>query len=175
MSLKNHIIFSGQMWTSYSQMYIESGEYTGGLATQDAFRGQTNGLFGGAVSGGAFLRTGVETGDLCIKVELHDVAPPVDESWEEIVEASFSVNPPPIFLLGWDGTSNFKLPLSQGEYRARFCAKGYGQSEALSIFGDSSIENYCLILWRESRRPDTVIKETSDLARSNHQWARTIT
>jgi len=169
MTSQNHVIFSGLMETAYSQMYILSGDYDPSLMSYDAFTGQSNGLCGGVVQGGLYLWLGVHTGRLHITVEVHEVAPAIDASWEEIVEASCYFNTPPISLQGWAGESILELPLSAGNYRARFCAKGYGRSEEQRNFGDPTIESYCLILWPETRRPDEVIKQTNANVIFKHQ------
>jgi len=169
MAAQNHVIFSGEMETAYSQMYILSGDYDPSLRSYGAFTGQSNGLCGGVVPGGLYLWLGVHTGRLHITVEVHEVAPAIDTSWEEIVEASCYFNTPPISLQGWAGESILELPLSAGAYRVRFCAKGYGLSEEQRKFGDPSIESYCLILWAEPRRADEVIKQTSARAIFIHQ------
>ena len=85
-------VFSGGLWLSYAQMYVE----TGGLADMDdgdadlaaAFAGQRNGLCGAAVPGRLWLITGMHTGTVPFTVEVHDSAPPVEDGWEEVVEAS---------------------------------------------------------------------------------------
>lgn len=169
MASQNHIIFSGLMETAYSQLYILSGDYNPSLMSYDAFTGQFNGICGGVGPGGLYLWLGVHTGRFHITVEVHEVAPAIDTSWEEIVEASCSFNAPPISLQGWAGESILELPLSAGNYRVRFCAKGYGVSEEQRKFGDPSIESYCLILWSEPRRCDEVIKQTNANAIFKHQ------
>jgi hypothetical protein len=172
MDIQKKFIFSGLMDTSYSQMYIVSGDYAAGLMSYDAFTGQSNGLCGGVVRGGLYLRLGVHTGKLHMTVEVHNTAPAVDSSWEEIVEASCYFTPPPISLQGWGGDSYIELPLSEGDYRARLCAKGYGHSEEQDKFGDPSIESYCLVLWPEPPHPDEVIKQTSTIAIFRNQMFR---
>jgi hypothetical protein len=42
---------------------------------------------GAAVAGALFLSTGLHSGKVGFTVELHDSRPPVDESWERVVEA----------------------------------------------------------------------------------------
>lgn len=169
MAPQNHVIFSGLMDTAYSQMYVVSGDYDPALTSYDAFTGQSNGLCGGVVPGGLYVWLGVHTGKLHITVEVHEISPVVDPSWEEIVEVSCYFYTSPISLQGWAGESNLELPLLGGNYRARFCAKGYGLSEEQRKFGDPSVESYSLILWPEPRRPDEVIKQTSARAIFIHQ------
>ncbi len=172
MDLQENVVFSGRMFTYYGQMYIVSGDYEAGLASHASFIGQTNGICGGAVPGGLYLRVGVHTGEVCITVEIHEHVPLVDDAWEEIVEVSCNFNSLPISLQSWAGESSLSLPLLAGSYRARLCANGFAQSETIDIFGDPSVESYCLILWPEKRRPDEVLKQTSDIAIFRNQQAR---
>ncbi len=82
-------LFDGEVHTDYSQIHVVSGPETeGDLST--AFAGQVNGLCGGVSSGFLYLVTGLYYGRVGFTVELHDEAPPVDDSWEEIVEVSFN-------------------------------------------------------------------------------------
>ncbi len=164
--------FTGLISTSYNQMYIVSEAYLADTVFEDAFKNEMNGMLGGARPGGLFLRPGVTDGDLYISVEIHGARPPVDESWEEIVEASFSLNSLPISLQGWAESIIVPLPLVGGEHRARFCANGFGQSEKIRKFGDPAVERYALMIWPEKRRPDEVLNQTSDLAKLRHRLAR---
>jgi hypothetical protein len=168
---KRAVVFRGKIHTCYEQMYVLSGDDVDGAMMYDSFIGQANGLCGGAVRGGLFLRMGVHTGEVFISVGVCDMAPPVDDSWEEIVEASCCFNPPPITFQGWDGSGYFRLPLTEGDYRARFCVKGYGQSEKTRVFGDPLVENYCLLIWPAPRVADEILKQTSDIATYRHQAA----
>ncbi|WP_426105178.1 hypothetical protein [Massilia sp. TSP1-1-2] len=158
--------------TSYSQVYLTSLNYREGELSVDAFKGQTNGLCGAAVPGGLFLGLGCWGGRVPFTVEVHDVAPPVDASWDEIVEASCRFEHLPVALTGCDGDCAYPLPLTTGEYRVRFCAKGYGESKQVGGFCDPAIESYLLILWPETQRADEVIKQTSAKAAHFHDEVR---
>ena len=82
-------LLDGEVHTDYSQIHVMSGSETeGDLAT--AFAAQVNGLCGGASPGFLYLITGLNYGRVGFTVELHDAAPPVGDSWEEIVEVSFN-------------------------------------------------------------------------------------
>jgi hypothetical protein len=55
-------------------------------------------------AGALFLRTGLHSGKVGFTVELHDSRPPVDESWEQVVEASFRRDAASqVMLVTWGG------------------------------------------------------------------------
>jgi hypothetical protein len=155
------VLFSGPFDTSFSQVYIESADMYTELLEQDPFEGQTNQLCGGAVPGGLFVRVGVHTGELQLTIELHESAPPVDLSWDEIAEVSFVLNDGPMSLAGWGGESYAELPgVEPGVYRARYYAKAFGQLEWHQIEAEVSGERYAVLLWPEAWRPDELLKST---------------
>jgi hypothetical protein len=80
-------LMSEPAWVHYGQLYVESSDFYADLG--ECFGGQQNGLCGAAIQGKLFLITGLHTGKVGFTVELHDEAPPIDDEWEEIVEASF--------------------------------------------------------------------------------------
>jgi hypothetical protein len=83
-------VFEGKIHVDYSQAYVLVGEI-GTPDLYDAFRGQTNGLCGAAVRGALWLITGMHTGRVGFTVDVLDAPPPLDDAWEEIVEAPFFV------------------------------------------------------------------------------------
>ena len=147
MKTTDFVVFSGTLRTSYSQLCLLSGVRTGEMLPDNAFIGQLNGILGGAFPGGLFLYIGVNTGLVHITVEVHPSAPPVDESWEEIVEASCLLSGPPVSLDGWDMSYVTLPPLLAGQYRARLSATGFKKSDSARVFGDPSVEQYALLLW----------------------------
>ena len=111
MDLKPTIAVDGPINTSFGQMYLASGDFVGEEHYASAFAGQTNGLCGGAVEGGLVLRIGTHTGDVPISVHVYETMPPIDYTWEEIVEAPCTLVELPIHLYGCDGTS-MAIPMS---------------------------------------------------------------
>lgn len=169
MTTNDFVVFSGALRTSYSQMYVLSGVRTGEILPDNAFTGQVNGILGGSFPGGLFMYIGVHTGLVHITVYSHPSEPPVDESWEEIVEASCSLSGPPVSLDGWGDMSSVRLPpLPAGQYRARLCANGFKQSESTRVFGDPSIEKYALLLWPDPWRKDVILKQSSEITGFRH-------
>lgn len=168
MNQKDSTVFSGTLFTSYCQMFVVSGDRTAELLPGPAFAGHRNGLLGGAVASGLFLCVGVHTGEVHITVKCFSSKPPIDESWEEIVEASCTFRDAPISLEGWGSLINVDLPLVAGDYRARLSANGYGLSEGLRVFGDPSVEQYELSIWPAVLGIDEVVKQTRALAGHRH-------
>src|SRR5437763_1575686 len=95
------VLMSRTVWVHYGQIYVESGQVT---AEFDSLGGQRNGLCGAAVPGSLFLNTGLHTGEVGFVIEYHDTPPPLDESWEEIVEVSFRPEGA-VSLVAWGGQS----------------------------------------------------------------------
>jgi hypothetical protein len=169
MTQKILIAVDGPIQTSFGQIYLASGDYVGEDCYETAFEGQSNGLCGAAVAGGLFLKVGIHTGPVSISLEVHETAPPVDLSWDEIVEAPCTIVESPAYLYGWGGESALEVPMEEGEYRARFCAKAYGETDVDGVsVNENSGERYFLVLWPEAARPDQIVKQTSAWAVQLH-------
>ncbi len=169
---KPAVVYDSQMFTCYG-IFTAISHNVQGLPPHEAMAGQANGICGGALPGGLFLTVGIHTGHVKIAVELHDYAPPIDTSWDEIVEAPCNFTSLPVSFNSWDGDGLY-LPLDDGgEYRARFCAKSFGKTDQLLPHGGETDECYRLLLWPEAWRPDAVLKQTSDTAAYWHSaWKR---
>jgi hypothetical protein len=164
------VLFSGSLLTSYRQFTVLSPDQED-IMPDDARAGQVNGLCGGAVHGGLFLTVGIHTGQVPMRVELHPAAPPIDQSWDEIVEASCEFAGTPLYLFGWAGDSDAELDMPDGQYRARFCARAFGATEQLGGDSSDSGEHYLLMFWPEAPRPDQILKQTAAAAIYWHQVA----
>jgi hypothetical protein len=164
-------VLSQDVEVHYGQIYVVSGDDYPGLDA--SFGGQRNGLCGAAMPGYLFLITGLHTGEVGFTAEVHDEAPPVDESWQEIVEASFRPEGA-ASLLGWAGEWYQPLDLAQTCYRVRYCATGMdeGHAEDTRLEDEPQLDRYLLQLWPAPPEPDTVIKQTSEIAAYWHQVAR---
>src|SRR5262245_17803010 len=75
----------------YSQAYVTSTAEELPLM-DECFRGQQNGLCGASLPGFLFLTTGLHTGLVNMTIDAFATEPPLDNSWEEIVEVSFRVS-----------------------------------------------------------------------------------
>lgn len=158
-------------WVHYRQIYVQSGEEYPEMA--ECFGGHSNGLCGAATPGFLFLITGLHTGEVGFTVELHDEPPPVDDSWQEVVEASFR----PMGetgLLGWGGQAYWPLDLAEASYRARYCATGMDEARELDtrMKDDPEADHYLLQFWPAPPEPDRVVRQTSEIAAYWHDVAR---
>lgn len=91
----NKVLFSGTLGIEYGQFYIdvaddedEDDDY---LDPSEAFQGQENGICGAAQAGKLFFVTGIQNGTIAIRVELHAAEPPIDRSYEEVVEVPLQI------------------------------------------------------------------------------------
>jgi hypothetical protein len=155
----------------YGQIYVQSGEDYPDLA--ECFGGQSNGLCGAATPGNLFLITGLHTGEVGFMVELYDKPPPEDDSWQEVVEASFR----PLGetgLAGWGGEGYWPLDLAEASYRVRYCAMGMDEARELDtrMEDDPEADHYLLQFWPAPPEPDRVVKQTSGTAAYWHEFAR---
>lgn len=165
-------LFDGRLHVHYGQAYVAAGDVRAELP--EAFAGQENGLCGAAVPGVLFLITGLHTGHVGFAVEAHDRPPPVDGSWEEVVEASFAVTTPAVALVEWAGGGGSRLDIGVGDWRARYCARGMDEAHDETLpDGDPPIDHYLLQLWPAAPAPDRVVKRTSRNAAYWHRSAST--
>jgi len=166
-------VFSGPLRVHYAQAYLlPAGSSTPGLKA--CFRGQVNGLCGAALPGVLFLITGLHTGQVGFSVDVVDTPPPLDDSWEDIVEASLSVTARDMALVEWAGTGAYHIPLPQGRLRARYCARGMQRGRELDTSPPDAapVDTYALTFWPGESTGDTVIRETTEVAEYLHRRAR---
>ncbi|MER7077219.1 hypothetical protein [Saccharopolyspora kobensis] len=154
-------LFDGEVWVHYGQIYVESGGRH--LDLQESFAGQRNGLLGAAERGGLFLITGLHTGEVGFTVELHEQAPPVDDTWEEIVEASYQPLGD-VALVCWGGEGSWPLDLDGFEYRVRYHAVRMDEANDLDTRAveDPLVDRYLLQFWPAPPAPDRIIKQSSE-------------
>ncbi|MGZ0234688.1 hypothetical protein [Streptomyces sp. CPS1] len=165
---------TGEVHVHYGQMYVESDP---GIVRSDlhaAFAGQCGGMCGAAVPGALWLTTGLHTGGVGLDVEVHDEAPPVDPSWEDVVEVSFRPVSQRTRLVLWAGESAWDLGLARTDYRVRYSARGMDQGDAMDTRGDKEprADSYLLQFWPGPPRPDRVVRQTSRIAAYRHRFAR---
>jgi hypothetical protein len=156
-------VLDGRLLVHYGQAYVFSPECDM-VAPEDAFADQRNGLCGAAVSGGMFLTTGLHTGYVKLLVQVHNAAPDVDDTWDEIVEASWRLASAPAVLKDWEGGLVCELPLKPGTYRVRYSARRFGEDPEDEDDRPEPIESYMLELWPAPPSEDAVIKQTSEHA-----------
>jgi hypothetical protein len=157
-------VFDGKLWVHYGQAYVLAPECDM-LLPEDAFAGLCNGLCGAAVPGGLFLTTGLHTGYVNLKIQVHFTEVPFSSEWEEVVEASWSISSGPVVLEDWDARKVTEIPLEPGSYRVRYAAKRFGEApEGDGEKGESPIESYLLTFWPAARSPDVVLRQCSEKA-----------
>ncbi|MFI6170388.1 hypothetical protein ACIBCN_26650 [Nocardia sp. NPDC051052] len=164
-----------EVGVSYCQIYVES--VPGGIAPRmhEAFAGQSSGLCGAAVPGKLFLCTGLHSGKVGFTVEVHDQAPPLDPAWEDVVEVSFYSVSDQSFLAQWAGEAHWALDLEEGiDYRVRYCAQGMDQAREKDVRLDDEplLDRYLLQFWPAPPEPDRVVRQTSQAAAYDHDYAR---
>ncbi|MER5389054.1 hypothetical protein [Saccharopolyspora sp. NPDC002686] len=147
----------------YGQIYVESEVEDADLDA--CFAEQSNGLCGAAEPGILFLITGLHTGDVGFTIELHDQAPPLDETWEEIVEASYRPVGD-VALVFWSGDDARSLDLREIDYRVRYCAVGMDAAREQDTRMDDEplVDRYLLQFWPAPPGPDRILKQTSEIA-----------
>lgn len=165
-------VLSGEVHVRYGQIYVESAVW--GFAMDEYFAGQSNGLCGAGAPGGLFLNTGLHTGNVGFTVEVHDEEPPMDDSWEDVVEAPFRPVSAETLLVEWAGEDSWELDLREIDYRVRYSAVGMDAARGLDTRGqeDPGHDAYLLQFWPAEPSPDHVIRQTSDIAAYWHDFAR---
>ncbi|WP_199547043.1 hypothetical protein, partial [Streptomyces sp. N35] len=169
-------VYDGELSVSHSQFYVESRPDSGGRERVDPLAGQSNGLCGAAVPGYLIMTTGLHTGRVGLKVEVHEAEPPlVEEPWEEIVEASFRPVSSDTAIFPWGDGRLCSLDLPLVDHRVRYCGLGMELSwddETAVLEGGPPVDHYLLQFWPAPPAPDRVIKQTTRSADHWHQYAR---
>lgn len=160
-------IFNGLFPVCYGQFYFLSEiEWNGDL--KECFSKQNNGLCGVSVDGVVFFITGLHTGNITLNINYLDSEPKIDESKEEIVEASFAVPARGLVLEAWGEEITKKMDLSPGSYRIRYSAVNFGLAEELGKFDEGDIEIYNIEIWHAPHSEDKIIKATTENAKYWH-------
>ncbi|WP_282793213.1 hypothetical protein [Streptomyces sp. CC224B] len=165
----------GEVFVHYSQIYVESDPDSDGPDLEEAFAGQSAGLCGAAAPGALWLTTGLHTGDVRFRVEVHDEVPPLDDAWEDVVEVSFRPVSERTALTLWGGEGAWELGLRQVDYRVRYSAQGMDEGDRLDTRVDGEphpTERYLLQFWPAASAPDRVLKCGSRCAAYWHDYAR---
>lgn len=158
------VLFDGPWWVHYGQLYVESA--SGYSDPRKAFHGQANGLCGAAAPGHLFIVTGVHTGAIHLRVEEHETEPPLEDSWADVVEASFTPASEDSMLVEWGFQRAENLGLAQVSHRVRYSIHDMDADRELENGGsaDSPQGRYLLQLWPEDPSPDRVVRRTSRAA-----------
>ncbi|WP_229881998.1 hypothetical protein [Streptomyces alanosinicus] len=164
----------GEVHVHYGQLYVESDPDSYGPDLAEAFAGQSSGLCGAASPGTLWLSTGLHTGDVGFTVEVHDEAPPLEPSWEDVVEVSFRPVSGNAELVLWGGDGSWELGLAETDYRVRYCATGMDAAHEgdTRLDGEPRLDCYLLQFWPAPPAPDRFVKQTSAMAAYWHDYAR---
>lgn len=123
----------------------QANEYHEGV--EDACRGQVNGLCGASVPGFLFMQTGLHTGDVRVRIELHTDEPELDARWQDVVEVVHTTWADDLVLAAFD-CSEGPVDLSPGVYRARYCAVNFQLGHDLdTAYRVESPDRYLLQFW----------------------------
>lgn len=161
--------YDDRLFLTFGQIYLVTGPSLGPDFDRSR-RGQANGICGAAEPGLLLLATGLHTGWVGLRVEYSDEEPALDETWEEIVEVSFTPIEPEVWLRGLDGDSTkFWLPVQS--YRVRYCAIGMDDAHRVDTGSEDqpAIDRYLLQFWPAAPAPDRILRQTSETAARRHQ------
>ena len=165
------VLFDGMVAVHYGFFFLHSGDQPPDL---DGSRGgQTNGLCGAAEVGGLSFMTGLHTGQVPVRIEHHDRIPPLAEDWEEVVEVSFSAAEEDLSLSAYQWSDDLALP-EAGDYRVRYCARGFEQArdQDTRLDSDPALDSYLIELWPAPPAPDAVIRVHAPAAAYWHATAQ---
>lgn len=163
-------IFDGQFYVHYHLGYVESvqGEPVEHLPA--AFRGQSNGICGGACPGSLVFITGLHTGRVSLTIDILDTSPSFDNTWEEVVDVSFIPVSGKVILRDWNGDDMCNISLSRTAYRVRYCCRNMDLGNEIdTLVEDEPIDFYALTFWVADSAPDVVLKQTSEIAAYWHK------
>ena len=166
-------LFSGELAIEYGQFYVDFDRNDDYLDPGDAFADQNNGLCGAAQSGGLFLVTGIQNGIAQVIVELLESAPPLDSSFQDIVEASFEAPQAQLLLCEWAHENTHQLDLPPGSYRVRYGVLGMDRDYGDDDDWESPVpgQRYLLQFWPGQVTGDEIVTSDSEAGRYWHrEW-----
>jgi len=144
------------VWLSYGRASISCGDANPDADPAAPWADESNGLCGASVPGHLELQIGTHTGSVPFRIELHETAPDLDEVWDEVVEVSFEAGFDEMSLTGLMGESfTFRLP--PGQYRVRYCLRGFEEAHDSEEPPDSSL----LQFWPGPPGPGRIVKQSS--------------
>lgn len=164
-------VLDGEVWVHYGQIYVQSDVDFPGLG--ECFGGQENGLCGAAIPGYLFLITGLHTGEVGFTVEVHDGPPPLDGTWEDVVEVSFRPDGD-TSLVTWGGEGAWPLDLADDtDHRVRYCGTRMDEARAVDCRTDDEpqVDRYLLQFWPAPAEPDRILRSSSEIASYWHEYA----
>ena len=134
----------------------------------DGYRGQVNGLCGAAQPGVLHMHTGLHTGNVGVRIELHTDEPGLDEAWQDVVEAYFSTSSEDLMLSAFDSVEG-PVDLPPGFYRVRYCAQDMQRGDDGDTTPDGeAVDSYVLQFWPASG-VDRIVRQGSRIAGYRHR------
>lgn len=167
------VLFNQNINVAYGQYYIDKAidfdnddddfDEDDEFLLETAFEEQKNGLCGACHEGKLFLVSGPSDGTINVKVELHDKAPEVDDSHEDIVECYLTAKDDELHLCEWAQEEAYKLNLPKDNYAVRYSIKGMDLDYGDDDDWDEPIQgqHYLIQLWPASGTEDNIIKSES--------------
>ncbi|MFI5856109.1 hypothetical protein [Streptomyces parvulus] len=170
-------VYSGELPVVRGRFHVDSRRDPYGPGPSEACAGQTNGLCGAAVPGCLLLDTGVPSGRVALTVEVHGAPPPLDDGWEEVVEASFRPVSASTAVLHCDRGALCEVGLPTADHRVRYRGRGMDRATAADPRAAASarpVGHYLLQFWPAPPAGDLVVRQTSRSARDRHRYARAL-
>lgn len=177
-----NILFQGDINIEFGQFYISTNtdEAAENFDVALCFSDQNNGLVGAQQLDQLYFNAAVHCGDISIRVEMHDNYPAVDQSYEDIVEVSFTRASEPLHLSQWAWEVTHKLGIPLGQYRLRYLIDGgdldYEETDDQVALEESLNhpipgQRYLIQIWPGEYKGDVVVKQTSEAAKNmNETW-----
>ncbi|MFI1758834.1 hypothetical protein [Streptomyces sp. NPDC020571] len=166
-------VYRGELPVAHGRFHVDSRREPRGPVPPDACAGQTNGLCGAAVPGCLFLCTGVSGGRVALTVEVHGAAPPLDDHWEDVVEASFRPLTASTTVLPCGHGALCEVALPPADHRVRYCGRGL-DGGAAAASSAAPVGQYLLQFWPAPPTADRVVRQTSRGAAHRHRHARAL-
>lgn len=129
----------------------------------DACRGQVNGLCGASVPGLLFMTTGLHTGDVRVRIELHTDEPELEARWQDVVEVVHTTWADDLALAGFDSSAG-PVDLPPGVYQARYCVVNFQLGRDLDTANRvESPDEYLLQFW-PATGADRIVRQGGEAA-----------
>lgn len=170
-------VYKGELPVVHGRFHVDSRREPRRPVPSEACAGQTNGLCGAAVPGCLFLCTGLSSGRVALTVEVHGAAPPLDDRWEDVVEASFRPLTASTAVLPCDRGALCEVSLPPADHRVRYCGRGMdggAGTASVTARGAGPVGQYLLQFWPAPPSADRVVRQTSRSAARRHHYARAL-
>lgn len=172
------VLFDDEVPVHYGFINLRPDDVEVDLDHLSARGGQANGLCGAAFDGQLHMVTGLHTGPVPLRVELHPAQPPLPLEWEEVVEVPFTTTTGSYWLSAFNWWHELDIPADT--YRVRWCANGMDQAHDRTRMDDEpALDRYLLQLWPSPAGAgltpvapaDAVIRQHAQVAAQWHETA----